>query len=285
MKKLAQKIISVFAYLYAVFQYIVIRIPILNRFGNITTYFNTKSNYYLINFKLKYYTDRITSVYKTGKLFKMFSHGKYTLVQKDEKSGKFSIDNSKNDRVFTNMLHQKAVKIINYQDGDSFFEVGCGAGQNLIHIQEKFPSSKMNGCDVTDAISYAQEYFANGSFTQLDLKEFNSLKFIESNSIDHVFMSHVMSFIFVDNIEETIRLRQHVFNEMVRISKKSITIFGGALLNSTNKEAFRIAHLGKNIANLEFEINDLVNGCSEDLDYRFFVPETNIAVFIGLKNR
>jgi len=56
------------------------------------------------------------------------------------------------------------------------------------------------------------------------------LQSYEDRSFDHVIMSHVMSTLNGNGIEETIRVRQALVNQIIRIASRTVLILDGDVL-------------------------------------------------------
>ena len=118
--------------------------------------------------------------------------------------------------------------LLDFQNGCSLLDAGCGMGENMKVFLEKFSSSKYQGFDIDKrAVSVAkkgvqQNLLAN--VQQGNLTDLNYLTKYLDNSFDHVLISHVFSFICEDNLENTAKLRQKIIDEFIRISRKSVII-------------------------------------------------------------
>ena len=113
------------------------------------------------------------------------------------------------------------------ENGHSFLEIGCGVGQNLIKIKEKFPESLLFGCDISKYLNVASEKFKFLNLKKINILNTNELFFYKDSSIDHVFLMHVLEHVTGENIEATNKLRREIFNHAIRISRNSVMISGG----------------------------------------------------------
>ena len=132
--------------------------------------------------------------------------------------------------------------VLAYQDGDSFFDVGCGRGQNTKALLDRYGSSPIHGCDISgDAIDVIRLAVKsdNLKLDVLDITDLEIYKSIPENYYDHVVMSHVFSFLTGKNVEETRKLRQLIIGQLVRIARKTVIIIGSSSILS-NDEKFVI---------------------------------------------
>ena len=114
-----------------------------------------------------------------------------------------------------------------YQDGDSFFDAGCGRGQNTKVLLETFPNSSVLAMDYSaEAVSVIDLAAATPRLrTQsADLTDPAVLTSVADNSWDHIVMSHVLSVLLGDGIEATQSLRRRVIGELSRIARKTVLI-------------------------------------------------------------
>ena len=135
--------------------------------------------------------------------------------------------------------------IVDYKDGDSFLDAGCGRGQNIKVLLEKFKASKIYGVDLSkeavDVINLAVQN-DNLKAEAADLTNIEIFKAIEDKSYDHIVMSHVFSIIIGNSLEHTKKIRQSIIREFVRIAHKSVLIIDGPE-NVNEKESFVIEQL------------------------------------------
>ena len=112
-------------------------------------------------------------------------------------------------------------------DGDSFLELGCGTGQNIRMLAERFPNSRILGFDVNaDAVNLIREFEVNprvevrvGDLTQ---DEFRSKAL--GGGFDHIILSHVFSLIFGSSAESTIAIRGRILSDLVTACRSSLVI-------------------------------------------------------------
>jgi ubiquinone/menaquinone biosynthesis C-methylase UbiE len=92
------------------------------------------------------------------------------------------------------------------------YEVGCGAGANLVNIATHFPKRLLGGCDVNpDAIKLASEQFNGGIFHVGGADDI----MMSDNSVDIVLTD--MCLIYVGDIHT-------VIEEIKRIARKSVVL-------------------------------------------------------------
>lgn len=136
----------------------------------------------------------------------------------------------------------KHADTLGYRNGDSFFEAGCGRGQNLKVLSEMFDASPIFGTDVSgDAVDVITLAAPKGRLTVWvsDLTDPATLRSIADNAYDHVVISHVLSVVLGDGIADTHRLRQEIVDHLIRIAGKSVLLIDGRDL-AVCKEQFVI---------------------------------------------
>jgi len=112
-------------------------------------------------------------------------------------------------------------------DGDSFLDLGCGTGQNIRMLAERFPGSSILGFDVNaDAVNLVREFEVNprvdvriADFTNDELRS-TAL----DSGFDHIILSHVFSLIFGSSAESTIALRGRILSDLVTACRSSLVI-------------------------------------------------------------
>ena len=117
---------------------------------------------------------------------------------------------------------------VGYKDGDSFLDAGCGKGQNLKFILNRYPHSHYTGFDIDErclqVAGVGTERSAKRSLLQGSILDFDFLKSFEDKSVDHIFVCYVFSTLLSPTIHETKLSHQRVIDEFVRMSRKSIMI-------------------------------------------------------------
>jgi len=139
---------------------------------------------------------------------------------------------------------KKNLRSLDYKNGDSFLDIGCGFGQNIIVLEKYFPSSKIRGFDINkDVISIVNKGLAENPNIEAffgSIKDLAFLKTIKSNSFDNIVISHVFAFVTGDNYEKTIELRNLIINELIRISKKTVFIIDSDNILQLNNSSLKI---------------------------------------------
>ena len=117
--------------------------------------------------------------------------------------------------------------LLNYSDGDTFVDLGCGTGQNIRWLVARFPQSTIIGTDLSsDAVGLVQECEPSNrvSLQAGDVTDLTFLDALLDRPIDHIVMSHVFSLLFASSKAETVALRQAIVDRLVAASRKSVTI-------------------------------------------------------------
>jgi SAM-dependent methyltransferase len=118
--------------------------------------------------------------------------------------------------------------LVPYNNGDTFLDAGCGKGQNIQVISERYPASKITGFDISpEAVKIIQCGVGNNPNVSVDTGDLCSREFLSSipdGSYNHVIVSHVLGFLSGPGIEETKKFRQELIDELIRISSDSVII-------------------------------------------------------------
>jgi len=117
--------------------------------------------------------------------------------------------------------------ILRYEDGDTFVDLGCGSGQNIRFLAERYPTSAVIGTDMNaDAVALIRECetSANVQLSVGDIRDEGFLLGVLSQPIDHVVLSHVFSLIFAPSSAQTCELRQSFIDKVVSKARKSVVI-------------------------------------------------------------
>ena len=120
------------------------------------------------------------------------------------------------------------IRVLDYQDGNSFLDFGCGFGQNIIVLERYFPQSRILGFDVNNEVI---SILSKGTLGNPNIEAFSGnitdiefLKTIESDSFDNIIVSHVFAFVIGKNLNMTVELRNKIIKELIRISRKTLFI-------------------------------------------------------------
>lgn len=120
------------------------------------------------------------------------------------------------------------IRVLDYQDGNSFLDFGCGFGQNIIVLERYFPQSRILGFDVNNEVI---SILSKGTLGNPNIEAFSGnitdiefLKTIESDSFDNIIVSHVFAFVIGNNLNMTVELRNKIIKELIRISRKTLFI-------------------------------------------------------------
>ncbi|MEQ8228941.1 MAG: class I SAM-dependent methyltransferase [Rhodospirillales bacterium] len=117
--------------------------------------------------------------------------------------------------------------ILDYRNGDRFFDCGCGRGQNVKVLLDRFDRSEIRALDISaEAVSIIDlatkgERVATSSG---DVTDPAILGTIADKSCDHAIISHVFSLLICPGLEKTKAARAHVVKELLRIARKSVLI-------------------------------------------------------------
>lgn len=195
--------------------------------------------HYWVDLNLEHFCNETKKQFSSGKVYEYTS-----LVKKDE-NGKINIDHTINDRILDTYLDDQVSKYTALKDGESFLEIGCGAGQNLIHIHSRFPSSKVAGVDISPlGIENAKSMMPNGDFAVADLHDLESVKrLLEGKKFDHIFVSHVMEHIFKESVEKTFNYRKELLEILMSKTNKTLTFIGSVIVGAKDADV-NLIHLG-----------------------------------------
>ena len=168
------------------------------------------------------------------------------------------IISKKDVRAKKTILKGSVLDIINAKNKDTFLEIGSGVGQNLIEIRNKFKNSYLYGCDFSKEYNTIIKVIDNCEIKKINLKEFDSLKTYKTNSIDHVFFSHVIEHILFDDFKKIKKIRSKIFKHMLRIAKKSIIFISDQLYIGHESMKEDIIFVGHKRLILQSDITDFI---------------------------
>lgn len=118
--------------------------------------------------------------------------------------------------------------ILNFRDGDSFLDAGCGRGPEIKGLVARYPSSPILGLDISaEALAVVTAGTAGRATVttrQMSLTDPQGLSSIPDGSYDHVVLSHVIPYLMGEGLAETDRARQTVIDHLVRIARRTVVI-------------------------------------------------------------
>lgn len=132
--------------------------------------------------------------------------------------------------------------LLQFRDGDSYLDLGCGTGQNIRLLAERFPSSRIVGCDLNaDAVEMIRECERHPGLSVGvgDLTDDRFRAEALNSGFDHIVLSHVFSLIFAESREATLELRARIISDLVSACRVSIVVvdaFGAAGLPTITME-------------------------------------------------
>tara|TARA_B100000579_G_C22839876_1_gene860839 strand:+ start:650 stop:1399 length:750 start_codon:yes stop_codon:yes gene_type:complete len=191
------------------------------------------------------------------------------------------------ERISQGLINDKYIKYFNFLDGNSFLEIGCGYGVNLIEIKKKFPQSDIFGCDIHDTCLGNSDYFNKQNFKKIDLKVFDSLKTYETNSIDNVYIMHSLTHIMDKDKEKTLAIRKNIVQNMIRISKKKVFIIENKIYYGSryNFDGINLINTNDSIGKNRVEyFNNLKEILPDDTVIKIFSTEYRSNIFEILRD-
>ena len=118
--------------------------------------------------------------------------------------------------------------LIQYRNGDSFLDAGCGQGQNLGYIARAFPDSPYTGFDIDErCLRIAAAGIGGAAHRRLmrgSLSDRDFLRSLGDRSCDHVLICHVFSALLESSVAATRLYHQRVIDEFVRIAARSVLV-------------------------------------------------------------
>jgi len=166
----------------------------------------------------------------------------YIGMRNEEKAALFGVPRGRIEPVL-----QSYGSLFGLADGDSFFDVGCGRGQNIIVLMDHFPNSPIHGADISaEAVDVVRQAVDDPRVTTeaRDLSAEDAYDSIPDGAYDHVVMSHVLALIFGENIDATRAIRHKLIKNLVRISRKSVIILDNPAIVS-GEDRFVIEQLNR----------------------------------------
>jgi len=118
-------------------------------------------------------------------------------------------------------------ELLNFNNGDSFLEFGCGTGQNIRVLAERFPASRITGFDLNqDAINLVRECEDHDGLvlTRGDITLEDSRRSALAGGVDHVVMCHTFSLLFGRSRLATEQLRLNILFDLVTAVRKTVVV-------------------------------------------------------------
>ena len=123
--------------------------------------------------------------------------------------------------------------VLDYKDGDSFLDAGCGRGQNIKELARRYPQSVITGFDVNKgALRVIETALKDQMNAHVEVGSMIDPAYMgkyPAKMVDHVVVSHVFAFLIGQDIEETKKLRQATIDQLLRIAKKTVIIMDANL--------------------------------------------------------
>ena len=118
-------------------------------------------------------------------------------------------------------------ELLRFRDGDSYLDLGCGTGQNIRMLCERYPSSRIAGYDLNaNAVALIRECephpglsVATGDLADADFRA-DALR----GGVDHIVLSHVLAFIIAPSCRETMDARRRILSDLAAACRSSLII-------------------------------------------------------------
>jgi SAM-dependent methyltransferase len=114
-----------------------------------------------------------------------------------------------------------------YEDGDTFLDLGCGTGQNIVFLLDRYPRSRVIGVDLNRPALALIRDSVDGNRVELiqgNVADEQLLRDILLESVDHAVMSHSFSLMIAHSLADTRSLRQRVTADLLRSCRKSVVV-------------------------------------------------------------
>ncbi|MCX5715307.1 MAG: class I SAM-dependent methyltransferase [Candidatus Omnitrophica bacterium] len=128
--------------------------------------------------------------------------------------------------------------LLEYKNGDTFLDAGCGKGQNIKALVSRYPNSSIKGFDVSEeALKIVQTALKDNNKISAEVGSVVDFKYLASypaGAFDHLIVSHVFAFLIGPSVEETRKIRQMVIDHLVRVAAKTLLIMDGDILSGND---------------------------------------------------
>ena len=237
------------------------------------SFFKSNWNAEFSNYALKKYENFLKTHYSKDGI----GYFNYDGLSEDER---LNIYNGVKGRVAYYIEHN--LSILDYKDGDSFLDMGCGQGQNIKELVSRYPNSLIKGFDVSKgALRIIQTALKKNNNVNVEEGSVIDLQYLDSypaRSFDHVIVSHVFSFLIRTDVNETRILRQKIMDQLIRIAAKSALIMDANIL-SGNKYPELIIEQNTRCHFRESLVPYFSKHVSKGELYAMFSPENEAVVF------
>ena len=106
--------------------------------------------------------------------------------------------------------------------------------------------------------NFLESHIKNCDFKKINLKKIDSLNYYKTNSIDHVFMSHVLEHVLFSDLKQIELIRANIFSHMMRIAKKSVILISDQLFIGHKSMTENIVFIGHKRIVLQSNISNFI---------------------------